>query len=250
MTLSPEFRALVAMRRTWEPGKHVPEPPDEGEITRCIQTMMRRQCIYADERQTRRVYDILCWRDYAKAFEAHFTAMGYDLVQDSRAGMVALRVRLNPENRKRNGWSQGVRLKRDESMLLICLRLIFEEGYRGNLIGEGGQIECDTDGILDRLRAIANIQPDARRLEEILQMFAGKGVVRLGARDTEEKVRFLDIMPGIEVACPGTYVAEVLEEAGIRASAAGWTSPQEAEEAAASAEGAGRTAAADREEDA
>src|ERR1700737_3353312 len=87
-----EFRELEDVADTYRPGRGGPEPPDEDGITRCIQVMLARQCIYANQHGLGPSYRVLSTPQYQSFFRKYFAAMGLEFHHDSRSGLVALKV--------------------------------------------------------------------------------------------------------------------------------------------------------------
>lgn len=200
-----EFRELADMKHGWRQGRGVPEPPDEAAIKRCIQVMMARQCIYPDMHHLGPSYRVLSTPEYQGFFRRYFAAMGLEFHHDTRSGMVALRV---PEGAPRYD-HQGGRLKKDETAVLLALRIAYEEAFREKRFDDGAAVDTTTDEIFDRLGVIGGVGIEAGRLREILDFLRRKGVVELGERDPVEHVIPVTILPGIEVVVPSTWVERV-----------------------------------------
>lgn len=117
------------------------------------------------------------------------------------------------------------RLRKDETVVVLILRLFYEEGISSP--DERGRVEITTDDIHDRLRAAGEEPPAIPRLKEILRGFQRRGLVRLGDRDPVEQLLVVTIMPGVAVLVPGVFVDAVarLEEACAEAQAGGAEPP-------------------------
>jgi len=201
-----EFRDLVDLRDEHRSGRGIPEPPTEEELTRCIQVLMSRQCLYPHQQHLARPYTIMATVEYQGFFQKYFAAMGLEFHFDTRSRMVALRF--PGADRRRYDW-QASRLKRDETLALLALKLAYEEGFRANLMGARGEVEITTNDLVDKLEMIARMPIEEARLNEILNLLKRKGILDLGERDPVERVRPLTILPGIEVAVPESYVQQV-----------------------------------------
>ena len=205
-----EVTDLVNRRDTYRPGKGIPEPPSEEEITRCIQVMMAHQCIYPHQHNLKSVYRILSYLEYQEFFRKYFRAMGLELFHDTRSGMIALKV--ISEMTRHPSWS--IRLKKDETHVLLALRLIYDEIFADGQQGERGEVETTTDDLVDKLVVIGNVQIAEARLLEILTAYEKKGITALGDRDPVDRVRVLMIYPGVEVVTPqGNYIQYVQDVA-------------------------------------
>lgn len=200
-----EFTDLVDMADTYRPGLGIPEPPDEEGITRCIQIMMARQCIYEGMYGLGPSYRIVSTPKYQGFFRKYFAAMGLEFIHDIRSGMVALKV-LGGVPRFDH---QSGRLKKDETAVLVALRVAYEEGFRNKQFSGLGVVEISTDELYDKLSVIAGVEIEAARLADILGFLKRKGVVELGERDPVDRVTPLTILPGIEIIVPSTYIERV-----------------------------------------
>lgn len=207
-----EFDQLVGMKDTYRAGRGIPEPPSEVDITRCIQIMLARQCIYPTMHGISAYYNILKTVEYQDFFQKYFAAMGYELVHDTRNGMIALKVEPGPRYDH-----QASRLKKDETAVLLALRILYEEGFRERKFTASGAIETTTNDVYDRLNVIGGIQLEQTRFIKILEFLKKKGLVVFGDRDPVESVYPLDILPGIELAVPYSYIERVSEAAASAA---------------------------------
>ncbi|MGK9169917.1 DUF4194 domain-containing protein [Inquilinus limosus] len=201
-----EFRDLVERRDDYRPGRGMPEPPTEEEVTRCIQILMSRQCIYPHQHHLARPYNIMATTEYQGFFQKYFAVMGLEFYFDTRSRMVALRF--PGVERRRYDW-QASRLKRDETLVLLALKLAYEEGFRANIMGARGEVEITTNDLVDKLEMIARVTLEETRLNDILGLLKRKGVLELGERDPVERVCPLTILSGIEVAVPESYVQQI-----------------------------------------
>ena len=208
-----DLQDLLNKADNYRPGRGIPEPPDEDEVTRCIQVLMSRQCIYPHQGSLVRVHNILSCHEYQEFFRRYFAVMGLEFHFDTRSRMVALRF--PGAEKKRYDW-QAQKLKKDETLVLYVLKLAYEEGFRANAMGAGGEVEITTDDLIDKLDVVAGVQIEEGRLNTILEMLRRKGVIDPGQRDLVERVRPLTILPGIEVACPEVYMQTVADWAAAQ----------------------------------
>ncbi|WP_279482008.1 DUF4194 domain-containing protein [Aureimonas sp. SK2] len=202
-----EFRDIV--EGDWAGGHIAGKRPTSEEMTRALQVMMTRQCVYSHTPNIGRSYDLV--RAYPTFFERYFGSLGYRLVVSPRDQMVALSV---PADAPRyDGLFE--RLRKDETVVLLALRLIWEEALRAHEAGDAGVVDATTDDLVDRIAGIAQVPPpDEPRLLDILRGFARHGAVRLGERDRVRRVSPLAILPGIGILVPDSYVKELILWAG------------------------------------
>lgn len=195
------FRAIVDGEEPPPPGRAA---PSEEELTRALQVVLKAQCVYAATPGIGRSYELA--RHYAPFFRDYFACLGYAFAVAHRDQMVFLS--LPPEGVRHD--AQGERLRKDETLVLLALRLAYEEGLRDHRVSTDGTVECTTDDLADSIRAAArNEPPDEARLIEILRLFARKGAVRMGERDRTERVTPLMVLPGIAVLSPDAWMDQL-----------------------------------------
>ncbi|MCJ2045173.1 DUF4194 domain-containing protein [Methylobacterium sp. J-078] len=195
------FRAIVDGEEPPPPGARA---PSEEELTRALQVLLKSQCVYAGTPGIGRSYELA--RHYAPFFQAYFGCLGYRFEVAHRDQMVCLRVPLDGIRHD----AQGERLRKDETLVLLSLRLAYEEGLRAHQVTTEGVVECTTDDIAESIRTVTRSDPpDEQRLIDILRLFARKGALRLGERDKVEKITPLMVLPGITVLSPDTWMDQV-----------------------------------------
>jgi hypothetical protein len=198
-----EFREIVDGE--WPGGAIQGRKPNAEEMRRALQVMLTRQCLYASTPGLGRTYEIV--RAYASFFERYFGTLGYRLVVSPRDQMVALSV---PREDTRYD-AIYERLHKDETIVLLALRLLWEEAIGSRDIGDGGVLETTTGDLVDRIRAVTQADPpEETRLLDILRMFQRQGAVRVGQRDRIEKVSPLTVLPGVAVLVPDSYLEDLL----------------------------------------
>lgn len=192
------FRAIVDGDEPPPPGARA---PDETELTRALQVLLKTQVIYSNTPGVGRSYELA--RHYAPFFQAYFACLGYAFEISHRDQMVFLR--LPPDGVRHDMVAE--RLRKDETLVLLALRLAYEEGLRDHRVTTDGVVECTTDDIADSLRSAARTEPpDEARLIEILRLFSRRGAVRMGERDRTERITPLAVMPGIAVIAPDAWL--------------------------------------------
>jgi hypothetical protein len=184
-------------------GRRGNQPVEKDDIEIAIQALITHQIIYPDTSSLRRdIYDLI--RRHSIFFERYFSAMGVGLTIEPSTGMIAL-VR----GRNRYGW-QFSRLKKDETLTMLALRLALDEGLRAGLMDEMGRVETNTDEIFDRIRTLAKVEPPPQqRLEEILRWLRRRGAVLLHEPDRFERVTPIIILPGIRILVDDEFAREV-----------------------------------------
>lgn len=195
-----EFREIVDGE--WA-GPDTGRKPTAEELTRALQVLLTRQCVYSHTPGIGRTYDLV--RAYAPFFEAYFGALGYRLIVSPRDQMVALSV---PRETRYDTVYE--RLTKQETVVLLTLRLMWEEALSNQELAEGGIAETTTGELVDRIKSVTQAEPpEEHRLAEILRKMQRHGAVRVGERDRVERVSPLSILPGVGVLVPESYLEEL-----------------------------------------
>lgn len=209
-----EFAAIVDGE--WEETPPGAKAPTGEELTRALQVMLTRQVLYASTPGLGGTYELV--RTHSGFFERYFAALGYRLVVSQRDQMVALSV---PQGEARFD-AVYERLRKDETIVLLALRLVWEEALGEQSLGEGGVCEITTDDLIDRIRSAAGqTPPEEARLIEILKRYQRHGAVRIGERDRVERITPVTVLPGVTVIVPDTFV----DDLKLRAASATAESP-------------------------
>jgi hypothetical protein len=178
--------------------------PSADELTSAIQVMITRQVIYASTQGLGGTYEIV--KTYGSFFDRYFKAMGLRFISSPRDQMVALSV---PQGETRYD-AVYERLTKDETLILLALRLVWEEAVANQDIAEGGICETTTGDVIDRFKSATQLDPpNEGRLMDILRLFQRRGAVRVGKRDSVERVTPMSILPGVAVLAPETFLDDL-----------------------------------------
>ena len=115
-----------------------------------------------------------------------------------------------------NRWSAGTGIGdaciKDETLVLLALRVTYDEGLRAGLMDEVGRVETNTDEIFDRIRTLGKAEPPAEsRLEEILKSLRRRGAVLLHDTDRAERLTPITVLPGICILVDDTFTASIVK---------------------------------------
>ena len=202
------FRAIIDGDEPPPPGSRA---PGAEELIRALQVMLKAQVIYADTPGIGRTYELA--RHYAPFFTEYFACLGYQLTIAHRDQMVSL----GPAADAPRYDMAGERLRKDETLVLLALRLLYEEGLRDARAGTDGIVECTTDEIVEKIRTAArNDPPEEVRLGEILRLIARRGGLKLGERDRIERVTPLALLPGLAVLASDAWMERLRSWADAR----------------------------------
>lgn len=173
---------------------------DEESLQSALQALLFHQCLYEDWPHAQ-AYRIIA--RHLSNVQPILGAFGYRVTHHPVSNMIVLQ----PGDVVYG--TQLARLRKDETTVLLVLRLLYAEGV-GSL-DEFGRVEITTDDVHDRLRTAGDEPPAMPRLSEILKMFHRKGLVRVSDRDQVEQLIVLTIMPGITVLVPDAYVEALVQ---------------------------------------
>ncbi|MCL2716725.1 MAG: DUF4194 domain-containing protein [Alphaproteobacteria bacterium] len=150
-------------------------------LRQAAQSLWRAQFIYENDWGMKGSYDIL--RRHMSYFENLFDALGYRLVGRPIDGYVGLIATELPPRQS---------MKLEESLLLLVLRMHYEEAFSRFDAGDFGEVEVEAEDILqiyeDRTR---RERPAFGRFREILSGFRQRGLVRIEDRDERNFTLFL-----------------------------------------------------------
>lgn len=192
------FRAIVDGDEPAPPGSRA---PDAEELARALQVLLKGQVIYANTPGIGRSYELA--RHYAPFVADYFACLGYALAVSHRDQMVSL----SPAPDAPRHDIAAERLRKDETLVLLALRLLYEEGLRDHRVGTDGIVACTTDAIVEKIRTAAGSEPpDEGRLGDILRLVARRGGLRLGERDRIERVTPLALLPGLAVLASDAWL--------------------------------------------
>ncbi len=198
-----EFQDIVDA--DWR-GKGIPKPPTDEELRKALQILMVRQFIYSDDRSLSRYYDIIL--AHRIFFEKYYGAMGYELIIEPQDQMIGLK----PEEGLQRSDSVYSRLKMDETLILLCLKLAYEEAITEASLQEGARVEVSSEDLLSKFETITNHErPEEARLKDILKDFRRRGFVKLGEYDPDERVTPVTIMPGVDHVVSEEFLKRLIE---------------------------------------
>jgi Domain of unknown function (DUF4194) len=140
----------------------------ERELRAAAQLLWRSQFLYESDWGAKTAYDLI--RRHAPYFEHLFDALGYRIVgrpADRFLGLLA--IELPPRQS----------MKLDESLLLLVMRLYYEEALKRFEVNEAGEVEVESEALLEVYEDRTHrLRPLIGRVREILIAFRQRGLVR------------------------------------------------------------------------
>jgi hypothetical protein len=141
----------------------------ERDLRQAALHLWRAQFLYESDWGSKTSYDLL--RQHRAYFENLFDALGYRIVGRLADGFIGLLAVELPAR-------QSMRL--DESLMLLVLRLYYEEAFKRYEITEAGEIEVESETILQVYEERTRRQrPNIGRVQDILALFKQRGLVRV-----------------------------------------------------------------------
>lgn len=175
------------------------EQHNAEDFIRAASLLLSSQFLYAERPVHRDSYFLIAGNlDY---FRNLFEAIGWSLVyQPDEAYLGVL-----PQGEER-----VLRLKLDESLLMLCLRQQYEQKLE-NFEVEGGKAYTSTDELLRLFNNLTGKEiPNETRLKEILSLFTRHGLVERGKQDeTDPKNIPLKINPTIRQVVVEDYIGQL-----------------------------------------
>lgn len=172
----------------------------EKELRHAAQLLWRVQFLYEGDWASKSAYDLI--RRYTPYFENLFDAIGYRVVGRPNDRLIGLLAVDAPARQS---------MKLDESLLLLVLRLYYEEALKRFEINEAGEVEVDSETLLsvyeDRTR---RSRPGIGRMHEILTGFKQRGLVRYGEQESSRSF-ILHLRPALPMVI-GEEALASLEE--------------------------------------
>ncbi len=141
----------------------------ERALRSAAQHLWRAQFLYEMDWGVKEAYDLI--RKHGAYFEKLFDALGYRLVGrpiDRYVGLIA------------NELPPRQSMKLDETLLLLVMRLHYEEALKKFEINEAGEVEVESETILELYEERTRRErPLISRVREILTAFRQRGLVRV-----------------------------------------------------------------------
>jgi hypothetical protein len=161
---------------------------DEDGLRQTAAQILGRQFLYLNRARDREAYRVaIAHYDY---FRNLFDAVGWSLHRDDDFGFVGV-LPAETEN--------FTRLKLVDTLLVFCLRLLYEEGMDRMEVQEGC-VHAETEVLLGRYETLLKRKrPGLTDMRAILARLARFGLIEIGETDAGELLPRLRIFPGIRL---------------------------------------------------
>jgi hypothetical protein len=183
----------------------------QKDLRQAAQQLWRAQFIYENDWGMKTSYEVL--RRHIGYFENLFDALGYHVVGRPNDGYIGLVASELPPRQS---------MKLDESLLLLVLRLHYEEAFAKFEVKDFAEVEVESEQILQIYEDRTHRErPNFGRVKEILSGFRQRGLVRIVDQDDKNFTLFLrpalpivvsqDTLASLEEFVSRSAVAEKVE---------------------------------------
>lgn len=172
---------------------------EAADFTRAANLLLTSQFLHADRSSHRDAYFLIA--SHVDYFKNLFEAIGWSFIYQPDEAYLGIL----PQGEERN-----IKLKLDESLLLLCLRQQYEEKLE-NFEVESGRAYSTTDEILSLYENLTGKDiPNETRMKEILSLFSRHGLIERGkAHETDPKNIPFSIMPTIRQVVIEDYIGQL-----------------------------------------
>lgn len=170
---------------------------EEEDLARAAQALLARQFVYREDWGQSETYDLL--RRFNGYYKDLFAALGFELVVDDTSQLIGL---LTPHSLARP------LLRLDETLMLLTLRLAYQEEWDRYNLGERGAVQTRSSELLAKYETVGRRQkPQITRMREIMTGFEQRGLVKTGPWDTLTLDMDVTIRPAILYVAGDGYLA-------------------------------------------
>lgn len=167
-----------------------------SDMRQTASILLERQFLYADQSLDKKHYHRVI--SHIPYFTNLFEALNRRLVFDQDYGLVGTL----PQD-----GAKVVQLSQEEALLLLCLRLLYEEGVE-KFEARQGSVFTDSETLLNRYQSLARRErPGLVRLREILRNFARFGLIEV--QDELDRVIGLQIRPALRLVTTEGYISQL-----------------------------------------
>ncbi len=169
------------------------------DFTRAANQLLTHQFLFADRPVHRESYFLIA--SHVEYFTNLIEAIGWSFVYQPDEAYMGIIPK---------GEERFMRLRLDESLLLLCLRQLYEQKLEAFEV-EAGQAYTSTDELLSTYENLTGKEiPNETRLKEIVSLFSRHGVVERGKPDESEPKNLpLQINPVIRQVVVEDYVGQL-----------------------------------------
>ncbi|MFA9461008.1 DUF4194 domain-containing protein [Thiohalorhabdus methylotrophus] len=176
------------------------------DFRRAAQALLSRQFLFLANKNDRQPYRLI--KEHMTYFGNLVDALGWTLVEDSDFQYVGVVTGDTAAPFRKS-------LKREETLLLLGARFLFERGLENMEAQEGGVVWVDAQELATFLQDKLGLSlPPAGRFKETLKLFRRHGLVRIHKDGTSEEVDRirLELLPSLRRVTGGPEWRQRLEK--------------------------------------
>jgi hypothetical protein len=172
---------------------------DAADFTRAANLLLTNQFLHADRSSQRDSYFLIA--SHVDYFTNLFEAIGWSFIYQPDEAYLGIL----PQGEERN-----IKLRLDESLLMLCLRQQYEEKLE-NFEVDSGKAYTSTDEILSLYENLTGKElPNETRMKEIISLFTRHGLIERGkVNETEPKNIPFSILPTIRQVVVEDYIGQL-----------------------------------------
>lgn len=172
------------------------ESVELADMKQTSSVLLERQFLYADQSLDKKHYQRVV--SHIPYFSNLFDALNRRVVYDHEFGFVGIL----PQD-----GAKVVLLPNEEAIMLLCLRLLYEEGIEKFEVIHGS-VFTDSEILLNRYTALAKRdRPILGRLREILKSFGKFGMVEI--QEENDRIIPIQIRPTIRLVTTEAYITQL-----------------------------------------
>ena len=171
----------------------------EEDFVRAANLLMTHQFIHADRSSHRESYFLIS--SHVEYYKSLFSAIGWSFIYQPDEAYLGIL----PQGHERN-----LKLKLDESLILLCMRQMYEHKLE-NFEIESGKAYTSTDELLALFETLTGKDlPNETRTKELLSLFSRHGLIERGKSDeSNPKNIMFSILPTIRQVVVEDYIKQV-----------------------------------------
>lgn len=172
------------------------ESVELADMKQTASVLLERQFLYADQSHDKKHFQRII--NHITYFSNLFEALNRRIVYDHEFGYVGSM----PED-----GTKVVQLPNEDAILLLCLRLIYEEGIEKFEVKQGS-VFTDSETLLNRYVALARRErPILGKLRETLKSFGRFGLIEV--EEENDRIIPIQVRPTIRLVTTEAYIAQL-----------------------------------------
>jgi len=172
------------------------ESVELADMKQTASVLLERQFLYADQSHDKKHFHRII--NHIPYFSNLFEALNRRIVYDREFGYVGSM----PED-----GTKVVQLPNEDAILLLCLRLIYEEGVEKFEVNQGS-VYTDSETLLNRYVALARRdRPILGKLRETLKSFGRFGLIEV--EEENDRIIPIQVRPTIRLVTTEAYIAQL-----------------------------------------